>query len=43
MASQMYQAGDAGAGGGGPADAGFEQAAAAGGDDVIDAEFEETD
>ena len=43
MASQMYQADDAGAAGGGAADAGFEQAAAAGGDDIIDAEFEETD
>ncbi|MCO4768529.1 MAG: molecular chaperone DnaK [Deltaproteobacteria bacterium] len=43
MATQMYSAGDDGAGGG-AADAGFEQAAAAaGGDDVIDAEFEETD
>jgi molecular chaperone DnaK len=39
MASSMYSASDAGG-----ADAGFEQAAAAaGGDDVIDAEFEETE
>ena len=41
MAASMYQSDEAG---GGAADAGFEQAAAAGGaDDVIDAEFEETD
>jgi len=40
MAQSMYSAAD---GGGEGADAGFEQAAAAGGDDVIDAEFEETE
>ena len=42
MATNMYQASEE-AGGGGGADAGFEQPAAASGDDVIDAEFEETD